>query len=147
MAYSDIQANCFIQLKNLLKMGSCLQKIGFWVLHIWLCKSFSLNWAKTSFSVQDPKGYSFASWKIFPIKLKKIFPDKILHHISLFFCKWDDFWRSYWGVYPQRTTKKPSEILLLVPFQVWSSLLTLVHKDPRFWNTKMQISLEPLVQI
>ena len=43
--------------------------------------------------------------------------------------------------------QKRNQKLFLVPLQVWSSPSILTHKNPLFQNTKLQISLEPMVQI
>ena len=63
--------------------------------------SFGPNWPKASSWAPDPKGYFFATWKIFPMKL-----DKILHKMSPLFWKLDDFWQSYEGLYPKNYKKK-----------------------------------------
>ena len=65
--------------------------------------SFCPNWPKTSSYAPDHKGYF--SCKIFPVKLHKI-----LHKLSLVISeKWMVF-DKVMRVYPQKTTKKPSEI-------------------------------------
>ena len=54
-----------------------------------------------------------------------------------------------WELTSRKLQKKHQKLFLVpVPFQVWSSplSLTLAHKTSSFWSTKMQISLELLVQ-
>ena len=67
--------------------------------------------------------------------------NKILHKISPCFWKLDDFSKSYDSLSPEnykKKKKKKKKNKFLVPFQVWASPLTLVHKKHLFGALKYE---------
>ena len=82
-------------------MRPCLRKLdpGFWTYG---CVSFLVPIdLKLVHMPQTPEAIFFATWKVFPVKL-----NKILHKISPYFWKLDDFLQSYEGhLYPENYKK------------------------------------------
>ena len=135
MEYADILVKHFIQLNILHKVRPCLQKLDTGFCTYGFVSLLAPIGPKVILRPKTPKA-SF----LHHVKLNKILHKPLFLKIGWFLTK-------LWGFISRVLQKNHQKVLFLVPLQVWSSPLTLVHKTPLFWNTKMQISLEPLVQI
>ena len=132
MEYADILVKHFIQLNILHKLR---QKLDTGFCTYGFVSLLAPIGPKVILRPKTPKA-SF----LHHVKLNKILHKSLFLKIGWFLTK-------LWGFISRVLQKNHQKVLFLVPLQVWSSPLTLVHKTPLFWNTKMQISLEPLVQI
>ena len=123
------------------KMRSCLWQLepGFWTngLISPLPKALGPNCPKLVFRPQTQNVRTSGS-VFFSCKLHKI-----LHQISTYFTILGYFWKSYECLFPENC-KKPFKNLYFGAISDIKFSLSIVSKKPVFWNTKIQISLEPL---
>ena len=94
-----------------------------------------------SFSGPRPQTSEFRDLKIFHIKIHKI-----LHQICTYFQILDPFWQSYQCLFPENCKNTLQESSFWCHFRYVRSL-QVFPKNPIFWSTKTQISLQTLGQI